>query len=146
MPTMTKLIAAVFFAAVAYFAAEAFRGGLPVNTHFGQFNAICAAIGLFSGWLVMGAATGKGYGASAGAGVRTSVTIVAWALLVFSIILMVRKAFQKRYVSPTDAIVDVFSLALENGVLLFRVEVLSVLLLGGVFGGLLAEWTKARWE
>lgn len=145
MPTMTKLIAAVFFAAVAYFSAIAFRDGMPENAHFGQFNAICGGIGVLCGWLVMGSAAGKGYIASAGAGVRTSVTIVAWTLLICSIILMLRKAFLKRYISPTDAVVDVFSLALENGALLFRPEVLSILLLGGLLGGILAEWTKMRW-
>jgi hypothetical protein len=146
MPTITKLIAAVFFAAIAYFSAIAFREGMPENTHFGQFNAICAGIGALCGWLVMGSATGKGYRMSAGAGVRTSVTIVAWALLICSIILMLRKAFLKRYISPTDAVVDVFALALDNAVMVLQPEVLSILVLGGLAGGLLAEWTKTRWE
>lgn len=147
MPTMSKLIAAVFFAAVAYLSAVAFRGGMPEGTQFGQFNIICAAIGLISGWRVMGNVAGKGYAKAAGTGVRTSVTFTAWALLVCSVILMVRKAFKQRYGdSPLEAVVDIFSLALENGMLLLRPEVLSVLFLGGILGGLLTEWVKSRWD
>lgn len=144
MPTMTKLTAAVFFAAVAYFSAQAFQDGMPANTRFGHFNLICAGLGVLSGWWVMGRAAGQGYRRSAAAGVKTSAVFVAWALLVFSIILMMRKAFLKRYASPMEAIVDIFSLALEHGTLVFRPEVLSVLLLGGIIGGLTAEWMKKQ--
>ena len=147
MPTLSKLIAAVFFAAVAYLSAEAFRGGMPEGTQFGQFNVICAVIGLICGWRVMGNVAGKGYSKAAGSGMRTSVTFTAWALLIFSVILMVRKAFKMRYGdSPLEAIVDIFSLALTHGKLVLRPEVLFVLIVGGILGGLVTEWVKKRWD
>jgi hypothetical protein len=146
MPTITKLIAALFFACLAYFGAQAFQGGMPPGTQFGAFNLICAGIGLLCGWFVMGSAAGKGFGPSVGEGFRTSVTIIVFALFLFSIILMLRKAVRMRYDGPMDAIVDIFSLAIEHGLLVFRVEVLSVFVIGGVIGGLIAEWTKKRWD
>lgn len=146
MPTMSKLIAAVAFAAVAWLAAEAFKPAMPGGTQWGQFLPISAAIGLLCGWIVMGKLSGQGYRASAGFGVRTSVTLAVWALLVFSVVLMVRKAFKKRYDGPMEAIVDIFSLALEHGQIMLTVPVLGMLAGGGVLGGLLAEWAKRRWD
>lgn len=146
MPTISKLIAAVFFTGVAFFAAEAFKIGMPEGTQYGQFTLLCAVIGFICGWRVMGNLVGNGYRQSAGSGVRTSTTFVAWALLISCVVLMIRKAFKKRYDTPMEAIVDVFSLALENGARIFTAEVLSVLLLGGLLGGLFAEWAKKRWD
>lgn len=150
MPTMSRLIAAVYFAGLAYFIAVAFREVMPQNTQFGQFNLLCVAIGAISGWRMMGSLVGKGYGHAPGAGVRTSITFVAWALLLCSVVLMVRKAFQKRYDdSPMAAIVDVFALALENGARMFDTQapqILGLVVIGGAVGGLLAEWTKRRWD
>jgi hypothetical protein len=146
MPTISKLIAAVFFGVTAFFAAEAYKLGMPEGTQYGQFNALCAVIGLACGWVVMGNLTGKGYRQSAGTGMRTSVTFVVWALLACSIVLMVRKAFKKRYDTPMEAIVDIFALGLEHGLKVFTPEVLGILLVGGVVGGLSAEWAKKRWD
>ncbi len=150
MPTMSRLIAAVYFAGLGYFIAVAFRGVMPEGTQFGQFNLLCLAIGMITGWRVMGRIVGKGYGRAPGSGVRTSITFVAWALLVCSIILMVRKAFGKRYGdSPLAAIVDVFALALQNGVRMFDPqvpEILGLILIGGALGGLLSEWAKRKWD
>lgn len=149
MPTMSKLVAAVFFGALAYFTAVAFHVAMPEGTQFGQFDLIAAAIGLICGWRVMGRDVGKGYKPAAGSGVKTSISFVVWVLLVTSVVLMVRKAFKQRYDSPLEAIVDVFALALENGLRIVNPpvpEVLGLLFIGGVLGGVLAEWTKKRWD
>ena len=152
MPTISRLIAAVLFAAIAVLAAEAFKLRMNEGTQFGRFTLLCAAIGLLCGWYIMGRLTGQGYRRAFGTGVRTSVGFVVWALLVCSILLMVRKAFNKRYDSPMEAVVDIFAMALENGMRLFTPftadlpVLLGVLLLGGGLGGLMAEWAKRRWE
>ncbi len=146
MPTISRLIAAVFFGATAFLTAEAFKLGMPEDTQYGFFNLLCAVIGLMCGWMVMGALTGKGYKAAAGFGLRTAITFTVWSLLACSIVLMVRKAFKKRYDTPMEAIVDIFALGLENGLRLFTPEVLSVLVIGGILGGLSAEWAKKRWD
>lgn len=146
MPTLSKLIAAVLFGVTGFVAAEAFKLGMPEGTQFGYFSIICAAIGAICGWRVMGNLVGKGYSAAIGTGMRTSVTLVAWALLLFSIVLMVRKAFRKRYDGPMEAITDIFGLALENVPRLATPEVLGALLIGSVVGGCAAEWARQRWD
>ncbi|MGO4909833.1 TrgA family protein [Pseudorhodobacter sp. W20_MBD10_FR17] len=146
MPTISKLIAAIWFGAVAFMAAQAFKLGMPEGTQYAQFNAICIVIGVISGWRVMGGLVGLGYQRAVGSGIRTSVTFTAWALLICSIVLMVRKAYRMRYGSPMEAIVDIVALAIEHGLLVFTVQVLSVLIIGGILGGLGAEWAKKRWE
>lgn len=146
MPTMSKLIAAVAFAVVAYIAAELFKPVMPEGTQFGAFNFISAGVGFLCGWIVMGGLTGKGYRAAAGSGMRTSVTTAVWVLLICSIILMVRKAFKMRYHGPMEAIVDIFSLALEYGLLMMTPGVIGSLLIGGSIGGMLAEWARRRWD
>ncbi|SEO01972.1 hypothetical protein SAMN05216227_10408 [Pseudorhodobacter antarcticus] len=146
MPTLSKLIAAVIFAATAYFAGEAFKLGLPEGTQFGLYSIMCPIIGLICGWRIMGAVTGHGYSAALGSGVKTSVAVVVWALLIFSTILMVRKAFKQRYDGALEAIVDIFALAVENGALVFTQPVLVALVGGAVAGGLASEWAKRRWD
>ncbi|WP_022704201.1 TrgA family protein [Pseudorhodobacter ferrugineus] len=149
MPTMSKLVAGVFFGALAYFTAVAFHVAMPEGTQFGQFDLIAAAIGLICGWRVMGRAVGKGYKAAAGSGVKTSISFTAWVLLVTSVVLMIRKAFRQRYDSPLEAIVDVFALAMENFLRIVYPpvpEVLVYLFAGGVLGGLLTEWVKKQWD
>lgn len=146
MPTISRLIAAIIFAATAFVAGQGYKLGVPEGVQYGYFDAICAAIGLLCGWLVMGKLTGKGYRAAAGSGLRTSVTISIWALLVFCTVLMVRKAFRKRYDSPLEAVVDIFALMLEQGILMLTVPVLTALFVGGVVGGLASEWAKRRWD
>ncbi len=146
MPTFSKLIAAVAFAAVALFSAQAFMQTQPDGTQWGQFLLFSTLIGLVCGWTVMGRDTGRGYGAAIGSGVKTSVMIVVWALILFSIVLMVRKAFRKLYGGPMEAVVDIFALALEQIQMMLDMPFLLTLLIGGILGGLTAEWARRRWE
>ncbi|MFN3972509.1 MAG: TrgA family protein [Gemmobacter sp.] len=146
MPTAGRLFAAIAFIITGFLAAEAFKSVMPEGTPFGPFSLIVAAIGGLTGWIVMGPLAGRGYGASAGFGLRTSVTIVFWALLLFSIYQMIRLAMKMRYDGPMDAIIGVFALMFENGKLLLDPAVLMVLAVGGVLGGLLAEWAARRWR
>ncbi|QYK41134.1 MAG: TrgA family protein [Paracoccaceae bacterium] len=146
MPTAAKLFAAIAFFVVGFMAAEAFKPGMPEGTPFGHFSLIVGAIGGLTGWMVMGALAGRGYGASAGFGLRTSVTLTFWALLVFSVYQMIGLATKMRYDGPMDAIVGVFELMLENGQMLLNAPVLIALGVGGILGGFSAEWAARRWR
>ncbi|MDN5787216.1 TrgA family protein, partial [Pseudorhodobacter sp.] len=74
------------------------------------------------------------------------VTLVVWAVLVCSIILMVKNSLRMRYDSPMEAIVGIFELGLENGARILAVEPMVALVVGGLLGGLIAEWARRRWE
>ncbi len=78
MPTAPKLVAALIFAAIGFFTAEFYKPQMPEGTQFGQFSVICARIGAICGWRVMGNLAGRGYSASMGLGIRTSVTYLVF--------------------------------------------------------------------
>jgi hypothetical protein len=146
MPTAAKLLAAVAFAIVAYLTAFALVPHFPEGTQIGLFREISAVIGFAVGWFVMGNLVGKGYGEAAGSGIRTSVTVVFWALLLFSIYLMVKKSMKMAYDGPMEAVLGIFELMLEYGQIMLVPDVLGVLVVGGILGGMLAEWAGRRWS
>lgn len=146
MPTAAKLFAALAFAVTGFLAAEMFKPGMPDGTQFGHFSLLVAAIGGLTGWMVMGGLAGKGYAAAAGSGLRTSVTVVFWALLAFSLREMIILSTKMRYDGPMDAIIGVFSLMMEYGELVLQPAVLVALVAGGMLGGMLAEWAGRRWR
>jgi hypothetical protein len=147
MPTAAKLVAAVLFAMTGFLAAETFKPQMPEGTAFGAFSLIVAGIGLICGWRVMGGLVGRGYLASAGFGLRTSVTIVFWALLGFSIHRMVSLSLSAMpYDGPMEAIVGIFEEMVEYGKLLLARDVIIALAVGGIFGGMAAEWASRRWR
>ena len=146
MPTAARLAAALADAAVAFFAAELYKPGLPPETQWGSFTAICTLIGILCGWGVMGRLAGKGMRAAWGSGLRTSANIVFYAMLLFSIYEMVLRSLRKRYDGVFEAIEGTFDIALVYGMALLRPEPLIVLVLGGIAAGAFAEWASRQWR
>ena len=146
MPTAPKIVAAVLFAIVAGLAAHLFIPALPEGTQVKLFREISAAVGFFVGWRVMGRLTGKGYVDAAGSGVRTSVTILFWLLLGFSIYTMVKRSTKMLYDDPMEAVTGVFDLMLYFGKFLAEPATPVALLIGGVMGGVVTEWASRRWS
>ncbi len=146
MPTAARLAAALAFAVVGFVAAELYQPGLPPETQWGRFTLLCTLIGLLCGWIVMGARAGRGTRAALGFGLRTSATMVFYAMLLFSIYEMILRATRKRYGDVYEAIQGVFDLVLVYGAALLRPEPLVVLVVGGLLAGLFAEWTARQWS
>jgi hypothetical protein len=146
MPTAAKLFAAVAFAAIGWLAAHVYIPGLPQGTQVGYFREITALIGLIVGWRVMGTLIGQGYMQAMGSGIRTSVTMTFWAIVVFSTYTMVITSTKGFYDGPMEAVTGTFGIMLDYGVLLARQNVIIVLVLGGIIGGYLAEFAARRWS
>jgi hypothetical protein len=146
MPTAAKLAAMLAFAAIGFLAAEAYKPGFETPPAWGLFSPIVALIGAGCGWFVMGGLVGRGYMRSAGSGVRTSATMVFWAILGFSTYQMIIQSTRMMYGGVFEAIEGTFDLMLRNGGILLRVEPIAVLMLGGMLGGMLAEWANRRWR
>ena len=147
MPTAAKIVAAICFAIFGAVAAEMVKPALPEGTQFGLFVPICAFIGLLNGWLVMGVLAGRGYRDAMGSGVRTSITIVIWALLVFSIYEMILRSMHvNRYDGPMEALTAAFGLMLDYGRLLLTPAILGTFLVGGLISGAITEWANKRWN
>ena len=146
MPTAAKLVAAVCFAAVGWLAANAHIPALTPGAAVGAFREITALIGLLIGWALMGNLVGKGYGEAAGSGLRTSVTLVFFALLGFSTYHMILQSTKMVYDGPMDAVLGIFDFMMENGRAMLTVGVLGTLGIGGMLGGMAAEWASRRWR
>lgn len=146
MPTAAKLVAALAFALLGYLAAELFKDAMPERTVWGYFNLVSAGIGLLCGWIIMGDLVGHGYQASSGYGLRTMIQAVAWVIIAFSIYEAVKRSTKLRYDGPMEAVLGMFDLALEYLVKLGTAPMIGTLLLGGLLGGILAEWAHRNWK
>lgn len=150
MPTATKLFSAVFFALLAGLAAHLFIPVLPEGTQTSLFRELSAGIGFFCGWFIMGRppvyTARRGMTEAINRGIVTSVAVLFWCLLLFSIYFMVRKSTRMMYDGPMDAVLGIFEMMLEYGALLRHPATPAVLLGGGVLGGIMAEWIGRRWS
>ena len=145
MPTAAKLIAAVAFAIVGYMAAAAYVPQLPESTRVGYFREITAFVGFVLGWFTLGPNAGKGYVDGVSLGLRTSMLVVFWTLLGFSINYMVLRSTKMIYDNAGVAVLDVPLLMVQYGKLAIAMPVITVLVVGGIAGGLITEFFGRRW-
>ena len=146
MPTASRLFAAIGYAIVAFFAAEAYKMTMPEGADPGSFVAICVIIGATSGWMVMGRLAGRGYRGAIAQGLRTTAVMLFYAFVAFSVYEMLRQSLRMRFGSPTEAVAGIFDQAARYGsTLLSSVDVIVILLVGGVLAAWLSEWAAKRW-
>lgn len=150
MPTASKLVAALCFAFTGFFVAETYRVGLIARDQaglaFDGMQLVMAVIGALCGWRIMGRLTGKGWFPAVGTGLRTAVTAVFGALMVYAVQRMIKKALQRLYGdSPFEAVVDVFALMLDYAIQMAQPEVMVALVIGGALGGIASEFAGRRW-
>jgi hypothetical protein len=145
MPTAAKLVASVLFAMLSFFVADLYRQGITDGTRTAYLLPGCAAIGLICGWRVMGRLVGKGMSDAIGSGIRTALTIVFFALLLFSIYEMVVTSTKGLYDGPLQAVLAIFDIMLKYGRGMVTPELLGAVLVGGALAGMATEWADRRW-
>jgi hypothetical protein len=145
MPTAAKLVASVLFALLSFFIADLYAQGITDGTRTTYLLPGCAAIGLICGWRVMGRLVGKGMGDAMGSGIRTALTIVFFALLLFSIYEMVVVSTKGLYDGPMEAVLAIFDIMLKYGRGLVTPELIGTILVGGGLAGMTTEWADRRW-
>ncbi|OIQ66566.1 hypothetical protein GALL_518620 [mine drainage metagenome] len=94
----------------------------------------------------MGPLVGDGYGVAIGSGIRTSVTAVFFALVIFAGDKMVRLSMEHRYKGPIEALQAMVAIAGDYAIAMLRADLLVILLVGGSLGGILAEWSSRQWR
>lgn len=146
MPTAAKLVAAALFAMAAFLAAEAYQPLLDADAASPRISLAAAGIGLVCGWSVMGGLVGRGFVAAAGFGLRTMVTIIFFALLFSAIYDMVLLSMKLRYDGPMEAVVGIFELMVERVLLMRDANFIATSAIGGIVGGVAAEWAGRRWR
>lgn len=145
MPTTAKLVSAIYFALLAWVVAELYMPGLPEGTQVGLLRPVASAVGAFTGWRVSGRLVGRGYVDAAGNGLRSVVSTAVMVTLIFSIYEMLRQSTRLRYDGVMEALLGAMSLFLDFARLMLTPQVLGVALIGGIIGGLIAEWVSRRW-
>jgi hypothetical protein len=147
MPTASKLAAAVAFALVAFFAANAFATHMPEGSNPGWIREVSALTGLVVGWFSWSRQpVNKDMMSLAGVGIRTSLITAFWVLLIFSIYLMIRKSMRMMYDGPMEAVLGIFEMMLEQGKEMRYADILIIMGIGGAFGGVFAGWAGRRWN
>lgn len=146
MPTAPKVVAALIFGFVAWFAASLLIPHLPEGTQIGWFGPGCLAIGLVAGWVMSGRHAGAGIRAGLGYGLTTVALIVFWGLFIFAGEEMLDRAINVRYDGPIEAISDMIGLMLSFGKLVLAGDVVIWLLVGAVTGGILTELSARKWS
>ncbi len=146
MPTAARLVAAVFFAALGWFASDLVKPLLPEGTQTGWFNETMAIVGWISGWTMAGAKAGDGLRSALGYGLTTSALLVFWGVLIFSSYEMLDLSLKSRFDGPMQAIKAMIGIAIDYLKLISTPEIIGTLVIGGLFGGWLAEWTAKRWS
>lgn len=146
MPTAARLIAALFFAATAYYVTNLAKPAFPEGTPLGQFTPWSVAISFICGWKVLGRLIGRGYGNSIGTGLYGICVCVFFVTLFFSISEMVKRSMRKQYDGPVEAVTAIFEIAVEYGNYLLDPQILIALAGSAVVTGLIAEWAERKWH
>jgi len=118
MPTAAKLVAALWFALLGWFAAEISKAHLPEGTQFGWYSYITGVIGFSVGWIFLGKRAGDTMRAAYGYGFTATILLLFWALFYFSGEEMMHRAWATRYKGPMQALTGMKTQQynrLENG-------------------------------
>ncbi len=145
MPTAAKLVCAFGLGIVGWVASEQVVPLMPPETNFGYFNIVNLVLGMVCGWVVLGTRVGGGYYESVMAGLTGVSALVFWAMFFQSLNEMLRQAFERHYDGPVEAIIAIFSIAIDFGWMLIDFNLISVLVIGGMIVGIFGEWASRRW-
>jgi hypothetical protein len=139
MPTAAKLVSALLLAVVGWFAADAVRPLMPEQTQFGRFNEVAALIGVLVGWRVVGNRVQGGITEAFSGGLTGAAALVFWNLFVQSFNTMLGNALDRKYDGPFEGIIAVFYIAMDYAQYLTDTTVLSIIIVGGVVTGIIAN-------
>lgn len=146
MPTAAKLIAAVLFAALAYYVSEEVKFYLPGEgagaTWLSQVNA---AFGAVMGWRIMGRFAGQGFMPAAGFGLTTIFAVTFWALLIWAGYEMIIRATRGRYDGPVDALQGMADLMIDYAILTMVPTIVGTAVIGSLVAGIVTEFCARRW-
>lgn len=146
MPTAARLVAAICLAIVAFIVSGMVMPLMPESTDFGYFVPLNIIIGLLAGWIVMGRRVGRGTTAAINNGLTGVFVMMLWGIGVQACNEMVRLAMKNRYDNAMEAIVAIFQIGAEFGLMIATVPIGLFLLVGAVVSGLVTEYAGNRWR
>ena len=139
-------MAAISLAVLAFVLSGMVVPLMPESTDFGYFLPLNVFLGLVVGWRVMGKRAGRGIVAAINNGLAGVFVLMLWAIFLQAANEMVRLALRNRYDDPFEAIVAVFQIGAEFGVMIATLPIGVALVVGAVIAGLLTEFAYNRWS
>tara|TARA_R110000751_G_scaffold80580_4_gene162616 strand:+ start:5134 stop:5574 length:441 start_codon:yes stop_codon:yes gene_type:complete len=146
MPDAARLVAAICLAILAFVVSGQIVPLMPESTDFGYFLYVNIALGAVVGWFVMGKRAGRGVTSAINNGLTGVLVFVLWGLFIQACNEMVRLAMRNRYDGPFEAVVDVFKIGAEYGLILLVPLVIGTLVAGGILAGLATEVAWRKWR
>ncbi len=146
MPTAARMITAIIFAGLAYYTSNIAKTLLPEGTAVGVFTQWAMFVSALCAWKVIGRLIGRGYKASINTGIYAMGVAMFFVTLMFSIVEMVKRSMKFQYDGPMDAIVNMFGIGLEYGVMFLDPRIGVTLLVRGILAGIIGEWAENRWH
>ncbi len=146
MPTAARMITAVLFAALAFYTSGIAKTLLPEGTPTGVFTPWAMFVSALCAWQVFGRLIGRGYVSSINTGVYAIAVAMFFVTTLFSIVEMIKRSMRLQYDGPMDALVGMFGIALEYGVMFLDPRIGGTLLIGGIVTGIIGEWAENKWH
>jgi len=147
MPTAAKLVSAIAFALIGWFAGRAYIAILPEGQTAALVAPVAAGVGLFQGWFTMGRHVTGQLIMDLGTGLRSSVQIAFFVVLIFGLLEMFDRSTRLRYDGPGEAVIAAMELFLEYGLsVILAMNTLAILAIGGMAAGILAGLVARRWS
>ncbi len=146
MPTAARLVAAICLATTAFFVSHLIMPLMPDSTDFGYFVPVNMFLGLLAGWVIMGPRVGRGITAAINNGLSGVFVLVLWGIGLQACNEMVRLAMKNRYDGAMEAVVAIFQISAEFGLMIATVPIGLFLLGSAVISGLVTEAAGKRWR
>lgn len=146
MPTGAKLVGAVVFFGIGWLAAMQAKLTFEEGTAATYFNITIALIGFFNGWMLVGKQAGGGVLFGAANGLRASVQIAILGLMLFALRTMFMRSANLRYSSIGEATTETMDLLVQYSLQAMTVPIWTVLIAGGILGGIITELAAKVWR
>lgn len=146
MPNAARLVSAISLALIAFILSGQIMPLMPEGTGFGYFTWINVALGVLVGWIVMGKRAGRGTTPGINNGLTGVAALIFWGLFVQGCYEMFRQATRNRFDGPFEAVLAVFEIGAEYGMILLVPQIIATVLIGGVLAGLATEFAWRRWR
>ncbi|MEL6688978.1 MAG: TrgA family protein [Pseudomonadota bacterium] len=144
MPTVGKVVAAICFAAAAFYVSLLVQDMYAEERPFHNLAWINACLGLIVGWRVAGSKAGSGWNAAIGYWLTTTIALFVVCLFANSFGDMIRQSMRMQYDGPVEGIVDIASIMWKYGQEIATQEVLGTALVGGLIAALVTEFFGRR--
>jgi hypothetical protein len=145
MPTAAKLFAAVVLGAAAFLAGLLLLHEMPGSAQISFVPSVGLGYGVLFGWFMVGSQPRRGLMSMLQIGVTAMIYVTVLVLLSTGFVLMIRQALHMHYSGLSDALIDAIQKGLDLAQKGLFPDIVVVLILGGIFGGLFSHWAGRRW-